>query len=252
MAERSNTVRFRVKRQAGPKAQPYWENFDVPNEENMNVVIALIRIRENPVTAEGKKTTPVMWECACLEEVCGSCSMLINGKPKQSCSALVKDFTQPITLEPLSKFPVVKDLQVDRGRLFRDLKKVKGWIAIDGTYDTGWGPREGNEEQQIRYELSRCMSCTLCMESCPQYNDASPFIGPAVVSQVRLFNIHPTGQMQAGDRLAQLLGDEGINSCGNAQNCVQVCPKEIPLTESIGAIGRQMTVFSLKRLFGYK
>ncbi|GAB4325867.1 MAG: succinate dehydrogenase iron-sulfur subunit [Candidatus Sumerlaeia bacterium] len=248
----TRTVRFRIKRQDGPKAQPYWQTFDVPYEENMNVIIALLRIRENPVTVEGQRTTPVVWECACLEEVCGSCSMLINGRPRQSCSALVKDFEQPITLEPLSKFPVVRDLMVDRSRLFRDLKKVRAWIKIDGTYDTGWGPRESQEDQQIRYELSRCMSCTLCMESCPQYNDHSPFVGPAVISQVRLFNNHPTGRMQAGERLEQLLDDSGINTCGNAQNCVQVCPKEIPLTESIGAVGRQMTMYSLKKLFGFK
>jgi succinate dehydrogenase / fumarate reductase iron-sulfur subunit len=248
----SETVRFKIKRQDGQNTKPYFETFDVPLEDNMNVIIALMRIRENPVTIDGKKTTPVVWECACLEEVCGSCSMLVNGKPQQACSALIKDFTTPITLEPLSKFPVVRDLMVDRTRLFEDLKKVKAWINIDGTYDTGWGPRESQEDQQIRYTLARCMSCTLCMESCPQYNDNSPFVGPAVVSQVRLFNIHPTGKMQSTARLEALMGDEGVNTCGNAQNCYRVCPKEIPLTESIGAMGRKMTVYSLKKILGYK
>lgn len=71
----------------------------------------------------------------CLEEVCGACSMVINGKPRQSCTALIDQLEQPIRLEPMRTFPVVRDLQVDRSRMFDSLKKVKAWIPIDGTYD---------------------------------------------------------------------------------------------------------------------
>lgn len=71
----------------------------------------------------------------CLEEVCGACSMVINGKPRQSCTALIDQLEQPIRLKPMKTFPVVRDLQVDRSRMFNALKRVKAWIPIDGTYD---------------------------------------------------------------------------------------------------------------------
>ena len=71
----------------------------------------------------------------CLEEVCGACSMVINGRARQSCSAIVDQLEQPIRLEPMSTFPVIRDLQVDRTRMFDNLKRMKAWIPIDGTYD---------------------------------------------------------------------------------------------------------------------
>jgi succinate dehydrogenase / fumarate reductase iron-sulfur subunit len=108
----------------------------------------------------------------------------------------------------------------------------------------------------MRYKLSECMSCGCCLEACPQFNlveDADKwdkeFIGPHAVSQARFFNEHPTGKVLASDRLDMLTGPGGLSDCGNAQNCVKVCPKEIPLTESIGAMGRAMTVHSFKRFF---
>ena len=96
-----------------------------------------MEIRRNPVNAEGKKTTPVIWDMNCLEEVCGACSMVINGRARQSCSAIVDQLEQPIRLEPMSTFPVIRDLQVDRTRMFDNLKRMKAWIPIDGTYDLG-------------------------------------------------------------------------------------------------------------------
>ena len=75
-------------------------------------------IQKNPINSEGKKVRPVVWECNCLEDVCGTCTMVINGKTRQSCSALIDKLMQPITLQPLSKFPVVRDLAVDRSRMF--------------------------------------------------------------------------------------------------------------------------------------
>ena len=99
----------------------------------------------------------------------GACTMVINGKVRQSCSALVDKLEQPITLEPMSKYPLVRDLFVDRQRLFNDLKRVKAWVPIDGTYDLGPGPAISQKENDARYPLSRCISCGCCLEDCPQY-----------------------------------------------------------------------------------
>ena len=107
-------VRLSIKRQANPDSRPYVEEFAIPYRPNMNVTGALMEIRKNPVNAKGEKVEPVVWESVCLEEVCGSCSMLINGKPRQACSSLIDQLEQPIRLAPLSSFPIVRDLMVDR------------------------------------------------------------------------------------------------------------------------------------------
>jgi succinate dehydrogenase / fumarate reductase iron-sulfur subunit len=164
--------------------------------------------------------------------------MMINGKARMACSALVDKLEQPIRIEPLSKFPLVRDLTVDRQFMFESLKRVKAWIPIDGTYDLGEGPRVSPEIQEQGYPLSNCISCGSCLEVCPQVNEHSQFVGAAIISQVRLFNLHPTGAMNKAERLAALMGQGGIQDCANAQNCVHACPKNIPLTESIAAVNR--------------
>ena len=242
-------IELRIKRQEGPGKPSYWEEFKLPYRANANIISCLMEIQRNPITADGKRVVPVVWDCNCLEEVCGACTMVINGKARQSCSALVETLTQPITLEPLKSFPVVRDLMVDRSRMFEALKRVKAWVPIDGTHDLGPGPKQAPEDQEWMYKLSECMTCGCCMEACPNYNEGSDFIGPAPVNQVRLFNAHPTGKMHAGDRLDALMGPGGINECGNAQNCVKACPKEIPLTTSIADLNRQVTLHALKKSF---
>src|SRR4051812_33992510 len=121
-------VVVRIRRQDGPGKPARWEEFHVPRRPQMNVFSCLQWIVAHPVTADGVHTTPPVWESACLEEVCGACTMLINGKARQSCSALVDKLEQPVTLEPVSKFPLVRDLWVDRSRLFNDLKRAKAWV----------------------------------------------------------------------------------------------------------------------------
>jgi succinate dehydrogenase / fumarate reductase, iron-sulfur subunit len=231
-----------------PGAQ-YWEEFELEYSSGDNVISALMDIQKNPVNAKGEKTTPVAWEQGCLEEVCGSCSMLINGRPRQSCTALIEPYLKDkktITLAPLTKFPLIRDLKVDRSSMFRALQKVKGWIEADGSQDRGFGPKVSPEVQEKLYVLSTCMTCGCCTESCPQMNDKSKFIGPAAISQTRLFNGNPTGKLEAAKRTRVLMEEGGIADCGNAQNCQAVCPKKIPLTESIALMGKEATSQAIK------
>jgi succinate dehydrogenase / fumarate reductase iron-sulfur subunit len=246
-------VRLRVHRQDGPHAPETKrvEEFELDWHPQMNVISALMEVQRNPVTAEGKTVAPVVWESACLEEVCGSCTMVINGRVRQSCTALIDQISpngEVIDLSPMTKFPLVRDLVVDRSRMFNDLKKVKAWINLDGSHELGPGPRQSPENQEEAYPLSRCMTCGCCMEACPQVNDASNFIGPSAINQVRLFNLHPSGKMHAKERLEAVMGEGGVSDCGKAQNCVEVCPKEIPLVDSIAQVSRQATK---QLLFGW-
>jgi succinate dehydrogenase / fumarate reductase iron-sulfur subunit len=270
-----HSFQVRVLRQDGPGQASYWQRYRVTYQPEMNVISVLQRIAAQATTSDDRPTSPVAWDCNCLEEVCGACTMVINGRVRQACSALVdrllEDNPQQIELRPMSKFPVLRDLMVDRSRLFHALQRVKAWIDVDGYYDMGPGPRQSQEDQEANYPLSQCMSCGCCLEACPQYTKlelqplegesdadfaarrqqayATAFLGAHAISQAVLFNGHPTGKMQAASRLDALAAPGGLQVCGNAQNCVAVCPKQIPLTTSIARAGRATTVHAIKKWF---
>jgi len=201
--------------------------------------------------------------------------MVINGRVRQSCSALVDKLLaendDEIVLEPMSKFPVLRDLMVDRQRLFRALTRVKAWVPVDNYYDLGPGERQLRAVQEQNYPLSECMSCGCCVDACPQYKKVElakeegesddqfeqrklaefdqAFVGPHAISQAVLFNNHPTGKALASERMDALTSVGGIQACGNAQNCVAVCPKSIPLTTSIARAGRAATIYAIRKWF---
>lgn len=240
----------------GSPGNQYWEEFELELRASSNVISALMEIQANPMTRQGKKVAPVVWEQGCLEEVCGSCSMLINGFPRQACTALIHKIIKEtksniITLAPFSKFPLVRDLIVDRTIMFDNLKKVHAWIDVDGYFDRGPGPSISPAKQEVMYSLSKCMTCGCCVEACPQSNAHSKFLGPQIFSQVRFFNANPIGKERQDIRLRALMEEGGIADCGNAQNCVRVCPKNIPLTDSIAAIGRDVNLQAFRDLFSF-
>src|ERR1700761_3375579 len=101
-----STIKVEIRRQSAPNASAVTEKFEIPYRPNMNITSLLGEIALNPVDVAGKATTPITYDSNCLEEICGSCAMLINGKASMACSALVDKLTGPITLAPLSKFPV--------------------------------------------------------------------------------------------------------------------------------------------------
>jgi succinate dehydrogenase / fumarate reductase iron-sulfur subunit len=268
-------VRVRILRQDAPGEESYWERFEIPYVANMNVISILQQVAAQAKSRDGRRVAPVAWDCNCLEEVCGSCTMLINGRTRMACSALVDrlldESADEIELRPMSKFPVVRDLVVDRGRLFHSLERVKAWVPVDDSYDHGPGPRISPENQEDAYPLATCISCGCCLEACPQFTkielvrredesanafearrtaafDAG-FVGAHAISQAMLFNSHPTGKMIADERLTALTSQGGIQMCGNAQNCVAVCPKSIPLTRSIARAGRAATVWAIRKIF---
>jgi succinate dehydrogenase / fumarate reductase, iron-sulfur subunit len=265
------TFEVRVLRQDAPDSPSYWERHRVEHEADMNVTSVLQRIAARAETADGQHVAPVAYDANCLEEVCGSCTMIINGRVRQACSALVDrllaEQPEEIELQPMSKFPVIRDLCVNRRRLFRALEKLHAWIPVDGYYAMGPGPRQSEADQERAYPLSQCMSCGCCLDACPQYSKIEivrqagetdeqftareraaydvNFVGAAAISQVMYYNSHPTGKLEANHRIDALTAPGGIQACGNAQNCVAVCPKTIPLTTSIGRAGRAAT----KRIF---
>lgn len=250
------TIRLTIKRQESKDAAPHWDTFEIPYRDKINVISALMEIRKKPVTTEGKSVRPPAWEAACLEEVCGSCTMIVNGMIRQACTALIEQVAEKkgdvyeVCLEPMTKFPLVRDLIVNRDQMFENLKKAKAWVPLDGSYDLGMAPPQDDHVRQLRYALSRCMTCGCCLEACPQVNEKSSFVGPQTVAQTLLFNLHPVGKTLESERLDFMSSEEGVTGCGNAQNCVKVCPKGVPLTRAIAQINRDTTVYRLKKWMG--
>ena len=161
-----------------------------------------------------------------------------------------------------------------RDDVIEALKRIRAWVPVDGYYDMGPGPHQTQSAQEQLYPLSQCMSCGCCVEACPQYTKAEltqqegesredfekrkgelydrSFVGPHAISQAVLFNANPIGRNNADERLDALMDEGGIQVCGNAQNCVAVCPKEIPLTTSIARAGRSTTWRAFNRWFDQK
>ncbi len=249
-------IRIKVLRQQDQSSASYWEEFEIENKDKLNVISALMEVQKTPKTVAGKDVRPPSWDAACLEEVCGSCTMNINGVVRQACTALIEEVAVDkgsyleVVLEPMKKFPVIRDLQVDRSKMFENLKKVKAWVPIDGSYDLGMAPPQDDHVRQLRYALSRCMTCGCCMEVCPQVNEKSAFVGPAAIAQALLFNLHPVGEGLQSDRLDFMTSEEGVTGCGNAQNCVKICPKGVPLTRAIAQMNRDTTVYKIRRWVG--
>lgn len=246
---------FILKVLRGVPNHQYWEEFELELKPFFNITSALMEVQKRPINKAGQKVTPVAWEQGCLEEVCGSCSMLIDGRPRQGCSALIQSLldatgTRIVTLAPLTKFPLLRDLVVDRTSMFEHLKRVRAWVDVDDALDPGPGrnAKISPALQESLYQLSTCMTCGCCTEACPQVSAKSKFIGPAPISQARLFNAHPTGKLMKAERLRSLMEEGGVSDCGNAQNCAAVCPKKIPLTESIALIGREVVKQGIKDL----
>ncbi len=263
----------RILRQDMPGQTPYWQRFEVDWEADMNCISVLEKIAAKATTADGHAVAPVAWECNCLEEICGACTMLVNGHVRQACTALVDrllaDHAAEIELRPMTKFPVLRDLVVDRSRMFAALERIQAWIPVDSYLHMGPGPRQSQQDQELAYQYSQCIVCGCCLEACPQYlkielpcregetpeqydarlRDANlrGYVGAFAIGQVELFNLNPIGKMLARERMDVLVGEGGIETCSFAQNCVRVCPKEIPLTTAIAREGRAATSHTVRR-----
>jgi succinate dehydrogenase / fumarate reductase, iron-sulfur subunit len=239
------SVTLRVRRQEGQNPRIEWDSFSVRRRPGMTVLGALRAVQGDPATADGRNKPPPAFESGCNSGACGACTMVINGRVRLACSTLVDDVSpkgRPITLEPLGKFPLVRDLVVDRSRAERALREVKAWIELEGAPPKP-APEAPTRQKELE-ALGRCIGCGACMEVCPQYGEHSDFLGPAALAQVARLNETAVGQWQKTERLALVMAPGGIADCGKAQNCVEVCPVAVPVVDGLqrlaGATTREM------------
>ena len=231
---------LKIKRQASPVEKPYWEEFALRYEDSDTILSLLIRLSQYP----GEGSTPVHHECNCKEEICGICTIRVNGKPCQSCSTLIKNLSasslkKPIILEPLTKFPVIKDLTVDRSIISQSLTRIKKWVETDEIFGSTVDYKK--EVQQEIYSYAKCINCGSCYDACPRTDKSEKkYMGPAPIAHVVEMNDHPLGKKSSEDRLKAIMGNDGVLKCGKAMVCEKVCPKKVPLVRSVTRANREI------------
>jgi succinate dehydrogenase / fumarate reductase, iron-sulfur subunit len=256
---------LKVRRQdAGDKPESRrWEEFRLTATPDMTLITALENIQAAPVTSAGARVFPVAWESNCHEGVCGSCTMLVDGKPRPACEVSLGEFRgrrrAVVSLEPLEKFALLRDLVVDRSRIFETFRRVHAWPTA--RFDTASvasadGPATPAPETERALEenvphptdvarellsLGACTACGACLEACPEFGPRSEYVGAAALHQLRVWNALPGPRQEATERLETVMTAGGVADCGKAQNCVRMCPVGLPLTEPIQRVARATT-----------
>ncbi len=234
---------LKIRRQDSSKATAHWENFQVELPKESTVLDALTHIRKKPVNQRGESVTPVAWESSCGFESCGSCLMVINGQVRTACAASLGDLGQTIVLQPLKKFPVVRDLVVDRSRVFEGHSLMEDAVGLDFSDKdfAGIPQRAGKISDNAQKILTDCINCGACLDACPRYGDS--FMGAAPVLHALVFDSLSPTQSRSRELMA------GVADCDNARNCEQACPKDIPLIPLWSQAKRTTLKHFLKSLF---
>ena len=230
-------MKVRILRREFPESESYWECFDadVPGEMSVAGLIDYLNYHDDIVDENGKKTTRIGWECSCLQGVCGSCAMVINGVPALACDTFVKDLGEEVTIQPLQKFPVIHDLLVDRSVIQENLQSTDMFI---GEYQPTKekSRKKGEEEHAHQYAVAKCLKCGLCLEVCPNYVDGKTFYGALFANDCYL--VAARNPSKAGAVRASY-GEHFGSGCSKSLSCMDVCPMQIPTLASMAKMNRR-------------
>ena len=218
-----------IKRQKGPDEQPYWQTFDYNGSMDATIVAVLnaINYTDDLYDVEGNHAPRIRWECSCMQGVCGGCAMIVNNKPVLACSAFLKDFKcDKLVIEPLSKFPVVADLMVDRSVIYQNLNKLK-YLDEKSHADS--------KEYEHRYSVAKCLKCGLCLEVCPNYKHGAEFFGAVFANDAYLLY---SAKSVDKKQVVQAYNEHFVSNCSKALSCQTVCPAKIQTLTSILKMNR--------------
>jgi fumarate reductase iron-sulfur subunit len=228
-------------------SKPHTGTFLLEETDSMSLFIALNRIRE-------EQDPSLQFDFCCRAGICGSCAMMINGRPALACKTLTKELPEEITLLPLPVFKLIGDLSVDTGTWFRSMnEKVQSWIHTTKTLDPGaQEERMDNALAEEIYELERCLECGCCVASCGTANMRSDFMGAVALNRIARFTMDPRDE-RTGKEYFEVIGtDEGIFGCMGLLACEDICPKSLPLQDQLGILRRKMGWEAVKHLFRFK
>ena len=221
----------KIKRQSSPAAAPYWQSFSYngPMHVTVSAVLDAINYTDDMIDTEGKFATRVRWECSCLQSVCGGCAMVINGVPALACNTFVDEVaTDDLVLEPLSKFPVVADLMVDRSIIYENLNRAKAYLESDIVSSA--------KSHDHQYSVAKCLKCGLCLEVCPNYHPGGSFFGAVFANESYLIT------SQSAEKPTALVKEYNTHfgaGCSKALSCQTVCPAGIETITSIMKMNRK-------------
>jgi succinate dehydrogenase iron-sulfur subunit len=201
--------------------QPRFQRYEVPFREDWVVLDAL-----NYVKDQIDGTLSYRWSCRM--GVCGSCGMMVNGEPKLTCAAFLKHYhPHPIRVEPLTNFPVLRDLIVNLDDFMHKLTEVKAWLIPKEEKPISEGEYLQTPAELAKYkQFSMCINCMLCYAACPVYGLEPRFIGPAAIALAQRYNMD--SRDGGRDERAEIISSsEGIWECTFVGECSAVCPKHV-------------------------
>jgi len=227
-----------------PESTPHMESFVLEETDSMTLFIVLNRIRE-------EQDPSLQFDFCCRAGICGSCGMVINGRPGLACHTKTKDHPDEITLLPLPVYQLVGDLSVDTGSWFREMyDTTESWIHTKKVFDPN-APEERmeNEVAEAIYELDRCVECGCCVAACGTARMRPDFMGAAGINRVGRFLIDPRDERTEQDYYEIIGNDMGIFGCMGLLACEDVCPKHMPLQDQLGFLRRKMGITAIKNFF---
>lgn len=230
------TLKFEIFRYnpEDPASQPHMENFELAESPFMSLYIALNKLRE-------EQDSSLQFDFVCRSAVCGSCGMMVNGRPSLACKTLTAQLDSTIRLHPLPAFRLVGDLSVDTGSWFRGMSaRIEGWIEEQAPFDPqAQEARMDDELAQAIYERERCIECGCCVASCAVANTRPAFVAPAGLNRIARFMMDPRDRRELDDWFDVVASDEGVFGCLGLMACQDVCPKQLPLREVYAYLRRK-------------
>lgn len=223
-------------------SKPHMQAFELQETPFMSLFIALNKLRE-------EQDPTLQFDFVCRSAVCGSCAMMVNGRPSLACKTLTSQLDSTIRLHPLPAFRLVGDLSVDTGTWFRGMtERVQGWIDEKAPFDpNALEERMDDDLAQAIYERERCIECGCCVASCAVANTRPAFVAPAGLNRVARFMMDPRDRRKTGDWFEVFASDEGVFGCLGLMACQDVCPKELPLREVYAYLRRKALTGMLGR-----
>ena len=221
----------KIKRQKSADTAPYWQSFlyEGPLHVTVSAVLDAINYTDDLYDVEGNPATRIRWECSCMQAICGGCAMVINGVPALACNTFVDDIKgKKLVIEPLSKFPVIADLIVDREIIYQKLNHAKAYL--DGLVTNNERLREH------QYSVAKCLKCGLCLEVCPNYHPGGTFFGAVFANESYLI------ATQSAEKPVQTVKEYKTHfgaGCSKALSCQTVCPVGIETITSIMKMNRK-------------
>jgi len=238
----SRTLHFEIFRYnpMDPDSKPHMQSYYLEEKDNMNLFLALNEIRE-------KQDPSLQFDFVCRAAVCGSCAMVINGRPGLAYHTKTKDLPDHITLHPLPVFKLIGDLSVDTGTWFRGVaKRIESWVHTTKTFDpNALEERMDNELANQIFELDRCIECGCCIAACGTARMREDFLGAATINRIARFYIDPRDERTEEEYFEVIGTDEGVFGCMGLLGCEDVCPKKIPLQDQLGIMRRKMAIASM-------